>query len=347
MSIAAMPEHDSRFDLLDPRWFPVNYLKDKDQFRFKKIDIRTIGDSSFLDDRMNTLKSEEILLAAETEFRLKHERAPAFLFHTAFCGSTLLARALHSPPEIVSLKEPSVLLDLSSPSLITRFDITPNDLHKRLESSLKLLGRPWTLGGRILIKPTNQVNRIIPQLLHLEPKARAVLLYSTLDEFLVSCFKKLPLAETRIRWMAQHLLVGSDLAVRLGIPVNYNFSLPESCVFSWYCQIERYAKALDSDTADRLRTLDFQMMLKNPMAAVSSAASWLDLPGAENSEQRIINVFRYYSKAPGKEYSLTHREAENKATVNRFGDVIFRTIEWAKRNIEPGAVMPQSWRPLI
>src|SRR5690606_3216228 len=114
----------------------------------------------------------------------------------------------------------------------------------RLATVLALLGRSWTPGGRVLIKPTNQVNSLIGRILALQPDSAAILLYSSLEQFVVSCFEKLPLAETRIRWMAQHLLVGSELSARFGISPRHPFSLPEACVFTWYAQMERYAKAL-------------------------------------------------------------------------------------------------------
>src|SRR3546814_8461928 len=47
---------------------------------------------------------------------------------------------------------------------------------------LGLLGRPWAAQGRVLIKPTNQVNRILPLLLRVSPQSRVLLLHSRSEE---------------------------------------------------------------------------------------------------------------------------------------------------------------------
>ena len=333
-------------DFSDPRWFPVNYLPASDEFRMMTLDIDTIGSASFLDRRMPAGPGEGVLVSAESAGSFRSSTPPAFLFHSAFCGSTLLARALHAPPDAVSLKEPSVLLNLSSASLAEQPGAVER-LNKRLAAATTLLARPWAPASRVLIKPTNQANRLLSRMLQVQPESRAILLYSTLEEFLVSCFKKLPLAESRVRWMAQHLLVGSDLAERLGIPPLHAFSLPESCVFTWYSQLERYARALESDVAGNLRTLDLQTLLREPVAAVGAAARWLQLPHAlEAMDQKVAHIFGHDSKATQRLYGSTQRAAENQLVTAQYGEVIARTLQWASTSIEPYAVLPQTWKPL-
>lgn len=337
----------TQLDLSDPGWFPVDYLLHIDQFRVMLLDVDAIGDSSFLDRRLQVNDAEEVFIDAEGLRVTAPAYPPAFVFHTAFCGSTLLARALHAPPLHVSLKEPSVLLSLSSASLAETTAIDTQRIDHRLDSAIALLARSWTPGGRVLIKPTNQANRLIERILQNQPASRAILLSSSLEEFVVSCFKKLPVAETRIRWMAQHLLAGSELAARLGIPANYNFSLPESCVFTWYAQMERFARVLDGDGGDRLRTLDLQTMLAAPVACVTAAAAWLDLQSPPQAlAERVAGVFQRDSKTPQRAYSHGQRELEKAAVQVRFGEVIGRTLEWARTSIEPHARLPMHGKAL-
>lgn len=331
-------------DLANPKWFPANYRALSDEFRMIRLDIQTIGQASFLDKRMQTSACSEIFCRIDSA---QSAAAPSFLFHTAFCGSTLLARALHSPLAAVSLKEPSVLLDLSAASLSAPSNGTRALLDRRLATAMTLLSRPWTAGGRVLIKPTNQVNRLILEMLGIQSKSRGVLLYSSLEEFVISCFKKLPLSETRVRWMAQHLLADSELSVRLDIPPLHPFTLPESCVFAWYAQMERYAKALDADDSDRLRTLDMATMLASPLETVRAAALWLDLGFCPDSfERQVAAVFERDSKATGVQYNSSNRALEKKAVVEKFGDVIARTLRWAQSSIHPHAMLPTGWKPL-
>lgn len=335
----------STVGLADPHWFPADYLVDTDRFRMLWLDLDALGESSFLDDRLRTDGAPERFIDAASVVAAMPAQPPALLFHTAFCGSTLLARALHAPPRVVSLKEPLALLSLSRASAAANDPVSRRRIDARLETTLALLGRSWAGDGRILIKPTNQVNRLMPDILSLQPRSRAILLYSSLEQFLVSCFEKLPLAETRIRWMAQHLLGDSDLSRRMGIPPLYPFSLPESCVFTWYAQVERYAKALGSDRDDRLRTLDLDTLQAAPFQAVDAAANWLSL--AAPSEGQVTSVFRRDAKSTHHPYDPLDRQSGKASTKERFGEVIHRTLAWAESVIEPEAALPLRWKPLL
>src|SRR3546814_18610828 len=99
---------------------------------------------------------------------------------------------------------------------------------------LGLLGRPWAAQGRVLIKPTNQANRILPLLLRVSPQSRVLLLHSSLEQFIVSCLQKPPAAEQQVRWMALALLPATPFALRLVIPLQHPFNLIESSFFTLF-----------------------------------------------------------------------------------------------------------------
>jgi hypothetical protein len=267
------------------------------------------------------------------------------VFHSAFCCSTLLARALHAPPAAMALKEPSALLALQT------YAIAPGMQAERLsaltEATLRLLARPWVDGGRVLIKPTNIVNGLLPRLLAAAPQARAVLLYSSLREFLISCVKKLPEAQTRIRWMAQHLLHGSALARTLGVTPQQPFHFVESCVLTWYAQIERYADALAADAPRRLATLDMDALLAAPQAAVAACARWLELPAAlDGLEARVESEFSRHAKSTEVAYDPAERTREKQRVLARYGALIEQAEAWAAEVVAPVARMPADWRAL-
>ena len=330
-------------DLSDPRWFPFDYVTDRDVFRMCAVTLVAIGASPFLDQRMDSASGTTTELRG-SEAAIAMPVAPSFLFHTAFCGSTLLARALHAPPRAVSLKEPQALLSLA----LARNRTHVQDLFDvRLQTALALLARPWTTDGRVLIKPTNQANNLIAPLLARSPDSRAVLLYSSLEEFLLSCFKKLPEAETRIRWMAQHLVAGTHLAAKLGISSRQPFNLVESCVLTWFAQMELYADALAADHGDRLRTLDMRAMLDQPTACVRACSEWLRLDPGDDLETRVSTVFARDSKSAERQYDASLREQEKSRVQETFGEIIQRACGWARAQVEPVAVLPSHWKPLV
>lgn len=332
-----------KFD--DPLYYPTDYDGAADVFLFQDATADVLGESSFLDQRA-PLRWNDLSPVAPRDVPTLPTRAPAFVFHTAFCGSTLLARALHAPPRVVALKEPKALLGLSQRSLDLRAEETAA-FDERLGLALDLLGRPWRADGAVLIKPTNQVNRLLPAILRLRPDTRAVLLYSSLEEFLLSCCKKLPEAETRIRWMAQHLLIGGALAPALGVSPRHAFDFVESCVLTWYAQIERYAQALAADTDDRLRTLDMRVLMRAPEATVRACATHLRLDGAlEQLPERVRANFARDAKHTDKSYSPEQREREKAALQARYAPLVQAALAWANQAIAPVALAPKDWKPL-
>jgi hypothetical protein len=332
-------------DLSDPTCFPVAYDPQRGTVALQRIDLDAIGRASFLDGR-TPLSSEPVWSLPVVDCP-PARHAPALLFHTAFCGSTLLARALHAPPAAVSLKEPGVMLAIAMATLQPDRH-PPASTESAARAILGLLARPWQPDGRVLVKPTNQVNRIVPMLLQASPGSRALLLYSSLEQFLLSCCKKLPAAETLVRWMAQALLPGTQLAQRLGVPMSHPFNLVEAAVLTWYAQMEIYAMALAQDDDGRLRSLDIDVMLAEPQAAVAAAADWLQLPGAhEGLEARVAATFSRNAKSQERAFDAGQRDTENALVREHFGPLVRQALQWADDAIAPVATLPSRWQPLL
>lgn len=330
--------------LRDPQWFPLDYDARRDAFEVTRVDLDLLGNASFLDNRAWAGTGARQCLPAPS--CVPPPQMPALLCHTAFCGSTLLARALHAPPASVVLKEPSVLLSLALHQLKSPAGSFSTHWHA-LEVALGMLGRPWAPGGRVLVKPTNQVNRLLPALLAATDQP-AVLMYSSLEEFLLSCCKKLPNAETPLRWMAQFLLPGTRLQARLTLPDAYVPNFVESCVLTWYAQIERYAIALQADQGDRLRTLDMAQLLSDPRQSVQACALWLGLEDpALDLPARVQSTFSRDAKNPARHFNNAMREHEKTLVRDRFMPMIEQALKWAQAVVHPASTLPTAWKPLI
>ena len=342
MPHAAPPDFD------DPRCLLLGYEADGDVYRFAWVDLDEIGAAPFLDQRMAEAWQRSFLIAGANLPQIAMSRG-AWLFHTAFCGSTLLARALHAPPRNVSLKEPSALYDLAHAS--TRYTLdTSAGPGSPLHRSIALLMRPWIPEGTVLVKPTNAVNRLMDDLLAATPESRAILLHGSLEDFLLSCLKKLPAAETPMRWMMQHLLPGTQLERRLGIPAEHRFNFVECCVLTWHAQIERYAQALLADRDDRLRTLDMGTMLADPHAAIAACDAWLRLQGAPDPrgrQERVDAVFSRDAKQADKAYGPDLRESERSDLRQRYDRILKAALGWAATQVAPHARLPTDWKPLL
>jgi hypothetical protein len=332
-------------DLSDPGWLPLDYDAGSDCFEFAMVDLDRLGRESFLDQRLGPLWEQAVPVMANEVGTTPFSSTPAWLFHTAFCCSTLLARALHVPPACVALKEPHVLMAMAHLSL-QESRLPQGLLDRRLAQAVALLSRPWRTDGRILIKPTNAVNRLLPRLLALAPLAPAVLLHAGLEDFMVSCCKKLPSAQTPMRWMAQYLLPGTQLQRALEIPAGHELNFVEACVLVWHAQIEIYARVLAADDQDRLRSLDMHRLLERPEETARACAHWLGLDAGNDVADRVAHVFSHDAKRPDAPHGLQRRNAEHAAVMVQHGELVRAALGWAERAVAPKAQLPADWKPL-
>lgn len=329
----------------DPTWFPSRYDAQADRVAMLKLGAEVIGEASFLDQRLPVPMDQAIW--QPLPFGHPLAAPPAWLFHSAFCGSTLLSRALQAPPDVTVLREPSALLDLALARSGDGF-LANDKVIERARRLVALLARPWAADGRVVIKPTNQVNRILPALLHAEPHGKALLLYSSLEQFLLSCCKKLPNAEMPLRWMAQALLPGTDLERRLGIPSGHPLSFSEAAVLTWFAQMEIYAHALAGDHQGRLRSLDMQALLDAPLPVARATARWLGLDmRLPDLSQSVAVVFSRNAKDATQAYDPNARARERQRLMKQYGAGVERMMTWAEEVIVPAATLPVEWRPLL
>ena len=326
-----------------PRKF-LTTINAQGEYLFYPLTALQIDRANFLD--VQNLKLEN---AVPERIKVQDYVAPergyplSYIFHTAFCGSTLLSRALNEVPKVMVLKEPDVLLKISCQSLV----VGNEKIIPYLRDSLKELSRPWAGTGSVAIKPTNSVNRIILEILDVYP-GKAILLYSELEDFLVSCFKKLPMADQKLRWMAQHLIHQTQLQKNLNVETLHPFGFIEACVMTWYSQMEYFAKAIERDHGDSIRTLNMKDMLARPFESVQAASRFLGLEKSEAElAESVGREFKRNSKELGKIYTDAERSLEVSQVKAKYASLLEVALEWAEQNIAPVAMLPGHYKPLI
>lgn len=197
-----------------------------------------------------------------------------FIFHTAFCCSTLMTRALDIPGVSMGIKEPSVLVAFAH--LRSSGRGTPGAL-AALEMTLDLLSRPHTPGETQIVKPSNVTTHIIPQMMHVRPNAKALVMYSPLDAFLRAVAR---------RGMEGRAFARSTYQYYASvIPLDAGFT-DEDVVLQTDLQIAAQAWLIQIAFLDsiakrfgpgRLRTLNSETFLADPAATLAQLASFFDL----------------------------------------------------------------------
>ncbi|MXO47166.1 hypothetical protein GRI69_02665 [Erythrobacter vulgaris] len=177
-----------------------------------------------------------------------------FIFHTAFCRSTLLARALNIPGISMGMSEPGIIASLASGG---------PGVEPLIKPLLRLLGRKKAGIDAIFVKSTNHANRLVPKLLGAQPDARAVLMTNSVAPFLQSVRKRGLMGH---RWGRRlYLELQNYTGVDLGMSPEEQFSMTDlqAAGLAWLLSQYYFTRLATGDFKDRVRTLDGDFFNEN------------------------------------------------------------------------------------
>lgn len=305
----------------DPQWFPHRFDAARRQIMFVRLTREQHRAAAFLDDRHlgEGLESRAVAIDA-----IDADAVPAgrmhFIFHSAFCCSTLLAAALDLPGRVFALKEPVILNDVA---LAARRGLDPRDLDR----ILALLSRPFETGEAVVAKPGNEANTAMQLLLARLPAARALLMSSPIEGFLASVANKgmwgrlwgrrvyaglRPFQPRDPGYSDADLLQQTDLQI---------------AALVWLAHRGQFAE-LDPR---RHRTLMAERLLADRAAALAAVSAWFEL-GMTASEVAAIAdgpVFQRNAKRADERFDGRARAVSQQKAESAHGEEIAMVSQWA------------------
>ncbi len=172
----------------DPLWLADRYDPEQDAVNFRYVDRDGHRAATFLTDKYLGTSISPVVVKREEALAAQPPQAPIhFIFHSAFCCSTLLARAVDVPGVAMGLIEPVILSDIVG---WRQRGGDPRRIRQVLDGALTLLARPFTHGEAVVVKPSNVCNGLAEAMMALRPDSRALLIYAPLPLFLGSVAKK-------------------------------------------------------------------------------------------------------------------------------------------------------------
>lgn len=314
----------------DPRWLPHRFHVDRGVVAIGKFSRDALSDASFLDYRIEP-KAE-----AWTDVPLKDflnlgslAAAPLFIFHTSYCCSTLLSRALDRPGAALSLKEPEIVMSASNMFRTTSSDNDRRRAQEFLKTTLSLLARPFARGERVVVKPTNAANNLAP--IVVAAGAPTLILYGGLREFLTSVIKKGETCRTMIRQIYRvYAMDGTGVAA---IPQRDALALTDLQIAAlvWRHQMELFADLLDRSGANPVRTLDFKTFLPRPRETLEAASALFEL----EADPRIWldaaegPLFARDAKDAGRPYNAERQARDERGIMEAHAETIDLIEDWA------------------
>jgi hypothetical protein len=307
----------------DPQWLPVN-LMNGETLQFLHVTRPERASVAFLTDEYLQAQSQSACSFGlrQVESALPTSASPAgFVFHSAFCRSTLLTRALDLPGVAHGLQEPQIIND-----------VAVMERHKRLDRSvldpvMNLLARPVQAGERVVIKPSNEANLLIPTLLTAQADARAILLYAPLDRFLRSVAGKALWGRGWARNL--YLNLRSDHPLPLGFSERELFGQTDLQIAAlvWLTHLDQFAAAR-ARFGDRVRFLDSEVFIARKADTLAAAARHLGLAGTADlwAERADSAIFTEHSKVVGSRFDGS--EAKDRADSVALNEEVGLIDQW-------------------
>jgi hypothetical protein len=260
---------------------PDHYLQsfDGDAAIFVPMDRAAYHRSIFLDHRISPAANGSMRVpAAALDGEARRPAATGWIFHVAHCGSTLLARALDDPSLNLVLREPLALRQQAFARDPKRLALTAAMLSKRYREDLPTV-----------VKANVPVNFLLPDLVALDPQAKAIFLYSSLRDYLLAILR----SENHRGWLQR---VTAQLAGYLGDLSS--LSDAERCAALWLAQMRAFTAAIE--LMPNARALDAEAFFAAPCPILRAAAVHLGVPLSDAAIDATVTgpLFATYSKNP-------------------------------------------------
>jgi hypothetical protein len=329
---------------LPPEWLAHRYDPVQDAVHFARVERELRRSVPFLTDEYLPSAQEPLVVRREDSLAATPPPSPIhFIFHSAYCCSTLLANACDEPGTASSLKEPPILNDIVG---WRHRGGPPARVGEILDNTLRLLARPMGDGEASVIKPSNLLNSLAPAMLAMRPEASCLLLYAPLTLYLGSIAAKGLWGRLWVRDLLMKQL--KDGLVDLGFEPEDHFLQTDLQVAAvgWLAQHKLFAQ-LAARYPDRVRTIDSETLLARPEETVAAVDRLMRLERTPaRRAQTVAQVFRRHAK-DGGEFGREQRIANQRSAAEAHGDEIEKVAAWADAAAKNAGVALDLPSPLL
>ena len=316
----------------DPNWFPARLDVQARAINFIQTHRSALSAAAFLDERFASTGAQtaSVPLADILAAPPPQSPAPKWIFHTAFCCSTLMARGLDVPGRSVSLKEPGILMDLANAERMraqNRFSDT--DIARLYDAVFALLSRQFLPGEAVIIKPTNPANPVASQALN--RGHQAIFMVSELKDFLISVLKKGESCKAFMRTLFN--IFALDPAPLGQIPQRQALTFTDLQIAGLVQRHQmEFMTALGAAFPNQSRAFDGNKLPLQPSLFLSAAAEFFELGWQADTAatQARSEIFSTNSKFDDQAYDAGTRAQDAAVIEAANADALNVTLQWAE-----------------
>lgn len=318
----------------------------EDTALFVRMDRESYARSIFFDRRLQPV--EKRFINVPVQQLLDHLGASGFdppklrfIHHFAHSGSTLLARALERPGNLV-IREPAHLRQVGVSAGAAAGAALPGPQDAMLKLSLALLGKRFAEGSTIIIKGNVPISLVGEAIASADPGQPAVLLHFPLEDYCAAVLR----TPNHRRWVES---VCSEIRLDTDPMVGdlARLSVAEKAGALWFAMIRRFETLLTRYPA--MRSLEANRFFDRPEEAIFAVSACLDA-GLDREEARSVAagpLFSTYSKNPGLPYDASVRIERREQAKADLEDELRSARRWVERRAEPHSLPEALSRPLL
>lgn len=331
--------------MADAQWLAHRYDPGQDAFHFLQLPRARHGEMPFLTDEYVGQAVEPIVLRREDAIAAAPAPAPLhFIFHSAYCCSTLLAAAFDRPGIAMGLKEPVLLNDIVG---WRHRGAKGPEAARALDHGLRLLARPFSAGEAVVIKPSNLINPLIPGIMAMWPTARALFLHAPLDAYLASIARKGMWGRLWVRDLFGKLL--REGVVNLGVAPSDYLGLTDIQIaaLGWLTQQSQF-QALTKQLGERVLTLNSETLIAHPADSLAALARHFDIALSRADIADIVSgpIFGRDSKT-GADFAQGQRVRAAQDGKALHAEEVEKVGEWASLIARNNGIVMDLPRPLL
>jgi len=309
----------------DPHWWPCRIDTNLGRLGFIRVTQQQLVESPFLDGRHLADQPQAWMDLTKVDLpamadRLRSRHPPAgFIFHGAFCGSTLLAQALTRPGVALVLKEPDILRQgLEAPA--------PGHRAAVLDLLLALLARRFSPREAVIIKPTNLANGWLHSVI--ASGAPVLLTHPDLSDFLVSILMRGETGRVFARQILARLVADGAPVAAIAPARAMLLTDLQVAALAWRQQMEIFADA--ADRAPTVRTLQGKTFALNRLGTLRAASAHFQLHACDDAiaETADAPLFRRNAKSPRESFHPQAHDQRRAAIAETFGEALAETAAW-------------------
>lgn len=330
----------------DARWLAHRYDPGHDAFHLLPLPRAEHRRATFLTDDYLPADLAPLVVRRGDAIGAEPAIAPIhFVFHSAYCCSTLVARAFDRPGWAMGLKEPRILNDIAG--WRQRGGEGP-DMASVLDDTLTMLARPFEATESIVTKPSTTANGLAAPMLTLRPQSRAVLLYAPLRTYLGSIAKKGMDGRLWVRTLLTGML--DDRLIDLGFSPRDHLGQTDLQVaaLGWLAHQALFARLADHFESNRVRTLDSSTLMADPLTAMTAMATLFDLSADPATIADVVGgpAFTRHSKFDTA-FDAQDRAAEHRHAADIHADEIDKVAHWIEAVAVAAGVAMTPPAPLV